>query len=125
MNAIASENDGAVNETTKAKTPQWLAMVLAVFFALFFAYDVWEALGNFVGLLNFANGLDRSLNVVGWVVLVGALVLPIALFALAFWAGRLRGPLQQIALYVAALAVSAVLYLDIFTLFGAASLIAA
>lgn len=119
---VASSTD-STPQAVSSRTPQWLAMVLAVFFGLFFAYDVWEALGNLVGIANYAAQLDGALTALGWIVLIGALVLPIALFALAFWVGHRRGPVQQIALYVAALAVSAALYLDIFTLFGPASLI--
>lgn len=122
-NEPVESSTGPTPQLERPRTPQWLAMVLAVFFGLFFAYDVWEALGNLVGIANYASQLDGALTALGWVVLIGALVLPIALFALAFWVGHRRGPLQQIALYVTALAVSAVLYLDIFTLFGPASLI--
>lgn len=116
-----------VNEQTAARprTPQWLALVIAVLFGLFFAYDVWEALGNLIGMLSLAGNLGVGLSALGWVVLIGALLLPLLLFTLAFWLGVKRGPVQQIALYLAALAVSAVLYLDIYTVFGPASLLGA
>lgn len=120
---------GAASEQRPAavrpRTPQWLAMVLAVVFGLFFAYDAWEALGNLLGMLSLADTLGLSMNALGWIVLIGALVLPVALFAVAFWAAHTRGPLQQIALYLAALAVSAAIYLDIYTVFGPASLLGA
>lgn len=118
MNAELNEQVAA-----RPRTPQWLAMVIAVLFGLFFAYDVWEALGNLLGMLSFADNLGVGLTTLGWVVLIGALSLPIILFGLAFWLGMKRGPVQQIALYLAALAVSAVLYLDIYTVFGPASLL--
>ncbi|MET0853813.1 MAG: hypothetical protein ABWY30_04235 [Microterricola sp.] len=116
----AGANEQAV---IRPRTPLWLAVVIAALFALFFAYDVWEALGNLLGMLSFADNLGVSLTALGWVVLIGALLLPIVLFGLAFWLGMKRGPVQQIALYLAALAVSAVLYLDIYTVFGPASLL--
>lgn len=108
---------------TRPRTPQWLAIVIAMLFGLFFAYDAWEALGNLIGMLSLAGNLGVTLTALGWVVLIGALILPILLFGLAFWLGMKRGPVQQIALYLAALAVSAVLYLDIYTVFGPASLL--
>ncbi len=121
MNTAADA--GADNvEPKRTRTPQWLAMVIAGFFALFFAYDVWEALGNLVGLLSIANELGLGLSGFGWAVLIAAMLLPIALFGAAFWAGFRRGPLQQLGLYLAALAVSAALYLDIYTVFGPVTL---
>ena len=121
--AGASENAPG-SSTTKSRTPQWLAMTLAVLFGLFFAYDVWEGLGNLVGMLTIANELGLGLSVLGWIVLLTAMLLPIALFGLAFWLGYKRPPLQQIALYLAALAVSAALYLGVYTVFGPVTLFA-
>lgn len=115
--------DVSQKAVARPRTPQWLALVIAVVFGLFFAYDAWEALGNLIGMLSFAGNLGVSLTALGWVVLIGALLLPILLFGLAFWLGMRRGPVPQIALYLAALAVSAVLYLDIYTVFGPASLL--
>lgn len=114
----------ATSNSAKPRTPQWLAMTFAVFFGLFFAYDVWEALGNLVGMLTIANELGLGLSVLGWVILLGAMLLPIVLFGLAFWLGYRRQPLQQIALYLVALAVSAALYLGIYTVFGPVTLFA-
>lgn len=99
-------------------------VALAVFFGLFYAYDVWEAVGNLVGLTQYAAALDSTLSSTGWVVLIAAILLPIGLFALAFVIGRRRSLAVRIALYVSGLAVSAVLYLDVVMLFGPGALIA-
>ncbi|MFC6355155.1 hypothetical protein [Luethyella okanaganae] len=106
------------------RTPLWLATTIAVFFGLSYAYDVWEAVGNLVGLSSLASGLGTTLSVFGWIVLVFALVLPIILFGLAFWLGRSRGVLAQAALYLVGLGVSATLYLDVYSVFGPGSLLA-
>ena len=101
-----------------------LRVALAVLFGLFFAYDVWEAVGNLVGLSQYAAALDTSITAVGWVLLIAAVVLPIGLFAAAFVLGRRRSLLLQAGFYLAGLAVSALLYLDIVLLLGPGALFA-
>jgi hypothetical protein len=113
-----SENVEAGNpsesiEPASAPMPFWLQVSLAVLFGLFYAYDVWEAVGNLVGLTQTAAALDATLTGATWAVLLIAIVLPIALFALAFTLGRRRGALMQAALYLLGLAVSAAWSLDI------------
>jgi magnesium-transporting ATPase (P-type) len=98
-------------------TPLWLAVTLAVLFGLFYAYDVWEALGNLIGMSTLAAHLEAGINGFGWFLLVIAIVLPLALFAAAFAFGRRRGPLVQIAFYAAGLGVSAALSMDIIAAF--------
>ena len=110
---VRSDTDG-----TRPRTPLWLAVTLAVLFGLFYAYDVFEALGNLIGISDFANQLDASINGFGWVLLVLGLVLPLVLFAIAFSLGRNRGPLAQIAFYAVGLGLSAVLSLDIIAAFA-------
>jgi hypothetical protein len=105
-------------EASRSRTPFWLAVTLAILFGLFYAYDVFEALGNLLGISDFANGLDASINGFGWVLLVLGLVLPIAIFATAFTLARQRGPLVQVAFYAVGLGLSAALSLDIIAAFA-------
>lgn len=102
----------------RAQTPLWLAATIAVFFGLFYAFDVWEALGNLLAILQSASALGVPLTAYGWVVLIGAMVLPLALFALAFWLGRNRGALAMAAFLFVGLCVSAVAYLNIIGVFA-------
>jgi hypothetical protein len=106
------------------RTPFWLEIAFAVVFGLFFAYDAWEAVGNLVGLSTYASALDTTLTPLGWVLLIAAILLPVGLFAGAFVLGRRRSPLMQVGLYLVALAVSAVLYLDLVLLLGPGALLA-
>jgi hypothetical protein len=106
------------------RVPFALELVLAVLFGLFYAYDAWEAVGNLVGLSQYASALETSITALGWVVLIGAILLPVGLFALAFVLGRRRSLLMRVAFYLAGLAVSAVLYLDIVLLLGPGALFA-
>lgn len=67
-----------------AERPGWLSWSIAVLFGLFFAYDVFEAVGNLVGIVGTANGLAVPVLPLGWVVLIGGLLLPVVAFAIAF-----------------------------------------
>jgi hypothetical protein len=111
-------------EAPVRRTPFWLEITLAIAFGLFFAYDAWEAVGNLVGIADLAGTLDTSISGLGWVVLIAAILLPVLLFAAAFLLGRRRSAVVQAALYLAGLAVSAALYLDILLMFGVGSLLA-
>ncbi|WP_430645566.1 hypothetical protein [Agromyces sp. GXS1127] len=106
------------------RTPFWLELTLAIVFGLFFAYDAWEAVGNLVGMASVASALGTTVTATGWVVLIVAVLLPVALFAIAFLIGRRRSAVLQGALYLAGLAVSAALYLDILLMFGPGALLA-
>ncbi|WP_344369628.1 bacitracin resistance protein [Agromyces tropicus] len=110
--------------THARRTPFWLELTLAIVFGLFFAYDAWEAVGNLVGMAGVAAALGTMLSTTGWIVLIGAILLPVAIFAIAFLIGRRRGAVVQAALYLAGLAVSAALYLDILLMFGPGALLA-
>ncbi|MEJ3404130.1 hypothetical protein WDJ51_05255 [Rathayibacter sp. YIM 133350] len=124
MSASVSTTESAAGSPTGARTPLWLAVTLAIVFGLFYAYDVWEAVGNLVGLAQFAAALDTTFTPVGWVVLLAGILLPVLLFAAAFVAGRRRGPLLQAAFYAVGLAVSAAWSLDILAAFGPGNILA-
>ena len=104
--------------------PVAIVIALAVLFGLFYAYDAWEAVGNLVGLAQYAAALDTSITAFGWVVLIAAILLPVGLFAGAFVLGRRSSLLVQAGFYLAGLAVSALLYLDIVLLLGPGALFA-
>ena len=118
MNATAS------NVTvTPRRTPRWLFIAIAAVFALFYAYDAWEGVGNIVGLNLAAQSLDTSLSGFGWGLLLTGVFLPVAVFALAIRLGRSRGPGMQALLLLVGLCLVAALSTDIF-MFGLGSLIA-
>ena len=110
----AADDDRSVARST---TPLWLAITIAVLFGVFYAYDVWEAVGNVVGMNVYANGLGISLTGAGWALLVTGVALPILVFGAAFWFGRRRGPLAQVVLLLAGYALVQVLAADVSALF--------
>ncbi|PPF15924.1 hypothetical protein [Rathayibacter rathayi] len=99
------------------------SLLIAVAFALFFAWDIWEAIGNLIGLRSYAALLDTDLNSTGWTVLLLALVLPVVCFVVALVLGRRRGLAARAGLLAAALCLSAVLSLDVQLILGVESLV--
>lgn len=108
----------AAEASARPATPLWLAVVIAAVTGLFYAYDVWEAVGNLVGLNLYADSLGVGLTAYGVVVLVAGVVLPFLVYAITFWLGRRRGPLGQLALFVVGYALVQVLSADVAVLFG-------
>ncbi|GGR23012.1 hypothetical protein ACFOE1_15550 [Agromyces mediolanus] len=108
----------AAEASARPATPLWLAVVIAAVTGLFYAYDVWEAVGNLVGLNLYADSLGVGLTAYGVVVLIIGVVLPFLVYAIAFWVGRRRGPLGQLALFVVGYALVQVLSADVAVLFG-------
>jgi len=108
--------------TRTRRTPGWLAATIAIFFGLFYAYSAWYGLGNLLGLNDAAAALDTSLSGFGWGLLLAGVLVPIAVFGLAFWLGRRREAGPQALLLLAGLALVSALQLDIFV-FGLGSLI--
>lgn len=108
----------AAEASARPATPLWLAVVIAAVTGLFYAYDVWEAVGNLVGLNLYADSLGVGLTAYGVVVLIIGVVLPFLVYAIAFWLGRRCGPLGQLALFVVGYALVQVLSADVAVLFG-------
>ena len=98
-------------------TPRWLAVTIIVVFGLLYAYDVWEAVGNLVGLNIQASTLGVSLSGWGIGLLLAAILVPFVVFGLASWLGRHRGPAAQALLFLVGYAVVQALTLDLTALF--------
>jgi len=108
---------------TRRRPPRWLLLTIAVLFGLFYAYDVWEAVGNLVGLNELAQSLDTQLSAFGWAVLIAGVLLPGVVYAVAYRLGRNRAfGVQALTLLVGLCAV-AVISLDIAVVFSLARLI--
>jgi hypothetical protein len=98
-------------------TPLWLAVTIAAVFGVVFAYDVWEAIGNLVGLNIYAGQLEVALTGYGVALLIVGVAVPFLVYATAFWLGRRRGPLAQVVLFLAGYALVQVLSADVAALF--------
>jgi hypothetical protein len=97
----------------------WAGLAVAVIFALFYAYDVWEAVSNVASIAGVYElfGLDPA-DAPWWLLVIGVLV-PVVVYAAALLLGRGRGPIARLLILVVGLAVVAVLSLDIVALEGA------
>ena len=112
-----AETSAEASLARRPATPLWLAVTIAVLFGVLYAYDVWEAVGNLVGLNLQASSLGITLTGLGVTLLVVALVVPFVVFGLAFWLGRRRGPIPQVALFLVGYALVQALTLDLTALF--------
>lgn len=123
VSAVGGTGAGTPASGRRSRAPVWVSATIAVFFGLFYAYDVWEAVGNLAGLNVAAQSLDTQLSGWGWVVLIFAIVMPVIVYALVSWLGRRRGPGVQALLLFVGLCVVAAVSLDIFVMFGVGRLI--
>lgn len=103
--------------------PTWLLGTVAVLFGLLYAYDVWEAVGNWIGM---AQGYAEFEQALPWAVYLASVAVPFAVFVAALLVTR-RRPVWQVALaLLVGLATVAVLALSLerlglqlyFSLFG-------
>ena len=90
----------------------WLSLVVAALFGLFYAYDIWEALGNLFNLPVAYDALGIGDRVPWWLLWVGVLVPPVA-FGIAVFLGRRRNVFAKALIFLVGLAVVAALTLGI------------
>jgi hypothetical protein len=99
----------------RAAMPTWAIAVISSLFGLFYAYAVWNAVAF---LVTQATG-PLGLNGYGWFVLLLPVVLPLAVFGVAFAIGWRRRALPFAAILLTGLALVSVFWLDIIA-YGAA-----
>ncbi len=94
----------------------WVSIVVAFLFALFYAYDVWEAVANLVALPVFYDAYGYgAANIPWWLLWVGVLI-PVVTYAVAFLAGRRHNALGHALIFAVGLAVTAALSLGVLAL---------
>jgi len=106
-----------VDDAREAKRGRygWLSLVVAALFGLFYAYDLWEALGNLFNLPVAYDALGIG-DRVPWLLLwTGVLVPPLA-FAVAVFLGRRRNVFGKALIFLVGLAVVACLTLAVLAL---------
>jgi hypothetical protein len=88
----------------------WLSLVVAALFGLFYAYDLWEALGNLFNL-PVAYGALGIGDRVPWLLLWTGVLVPPVVFAVSVLVGRRRNVLARALIFLVGLAVVAALTL--------------
>jgi len=106
-----------VTTPTRPATPLWLAVTIAALFGVLYAYDVWEAVRDLVGMTMLVGDLGVSFAGVGIGILIAALLVPLVVFGIAFWLGRRRGPIVQVVLFLAGYALVQALTLGLSAMF--------
>jgi len=91
--------------------PTWIIVALSVFFGLFYAYFVWNA----VDFLGQASRGAQPLNAYGWFVLLLAVLFPLVAFGVAFAVGWRRRWWQFALVLLTGLCLVAVFWLNILT----------
>lgn len=112
--AVGSVADDTA-QTTRGRHG-WLSLVVAFLFALFYVYDLWEAVGNLVQLpiVYDAYGYGSE-NVPWWLLWVGVLI-PLAVYVAAFIGGRRRNVAAKALIFFVGLAVVAGLSIGVLAL---------
>lgn len=87
--------------------------ILIGIFALFFAYDVWEGLGNFLGIQAQSLSLGIGISPFGWAAIVTGIFAPIVLFLGALFVTQKRRVGPTVVIFVVALTISAVIGVDL------------
>ena len=93
----------------------WLSLIVAALFGLFYAYDVWEAIGNLFGVPTEYSALGLADRTPWWLLWLGVAVPPI-IFAAAVLFGRRYNVFGKALIFVVGLAVVAALTFAIFAL---------
>jgi hypothetical protein len=92
---------GITPETSRRPRYGWGSIALAVVFGLLYAYILWAAIGD---LIELPQALGSATP---WALLVLVTILPVVVFAVAFWLGRRRVFGQRFLIFVMGLAVLA------------------
>lgn len=88
-------------------------VVLTGLFVLLIAWDVWEGVGNLLGLPAYYSALGVA-GSTPWVLLVPGVVVPVALWALGLWWGwRRESAIEAAVIYAVVLSVQATLSLSL------------
>ena len=114
-------SDTTAAAVERRKNPTWLVATIAGAFGLFYAYAVWNALGNLIQAAQLLTGL----NALGWFVWIFAALFPIVVFAAAFAIGWRRPAHHFILVMLTGLALTAVFWLNVvaYTTLNTASLL--
>lgn len=91
----------------------WLSLIVAALFGPFYAYDLWEAVGNLINLPPFYDAIGYgSENVPWWLLWIGV-ALPLVIFLAAFVVGRRRNVGVKALVFLVGLSISAGLSLGV------------
>ncbi len=100
-------------ETPAHRMPVWLLGTIMGVFGLFYAYAVWNAIGNLVQTVQFFGDAGRPLNAFGWALWIFAILFPVIVYVLAFWLAHRRHAGHAVLIMLTGLGLVAVFWLDL------------
>ncbi|WGD38253.1 hypothetical protein [Lysinibacter sp. HNR] len=86
--------------------------IVSILFFFFYAFAVFAALGNLIGVTQIANVLGANISFVGWIVLIIGIVFPPIIFGLGVWLGRKRSVLSRALVLLAGLGLVAIVMIN-------------
>lgn len=90
-----------------ARTPTWILVAVGGFFALFYAYALWQAVGNTI------QAAQIGLNALGWFIWIFAILFPVVSFAVSFALSYRRGVAVYTLVLLTGLGLVAVFWLNV------------
>ncbi|MBW9118621.1 bacitracin resistance protein [Microbacterium trichothecenolyticum] len=105
--------DAAVPAARRGRTPTWLVAAISGVIGLFYAYAVWNAVGNLVATLGVFAAAGLTLNAFGWFIWIFAAVFPLLVWGGAFAIGYRRAPHELLLVMLTGLALVAVFWLNV------------
>ena len=94
----------------------WLSLVVAFLFALFYVYDLWEAVGNLIQLPAVYEAYGFGSEKVPWWLLWIGVLIPLAVYVVAFVGGRRRTVFGKALIFLVGLALVAGLSIGVLAL---------
>lgn len=105
--------DAAASAPSKGRAPTWLVATISGFVGLFYAYAVWNAIGNLIETIGFYGEAGMSLTVLGWVVWIFAALFPLLVWGSAFALAYRRAAHELFLVMITGLALVAVFWLNV------------
>lgn len=105
--------DAAASRPPARRAPRWLVVAISAIAGLFYAYAVWNAVGNLVLTIADLGAVGMSLNALGWFVWIFAGIFPLLVWAAAFALGFRRPAHELLLLMLTGLGLVAVFWLNV------------
>ena len=112
---MTDSNNVDERQDTRARL-RWPGLAVAIVFGLLYAYDLWEAVNNAIELPKQYAALEVlgvEVGEVPWTLIIANMLIPPAIYLLAFVMGLRRALFGKVVLFALGLALVAVLTLDI------------
>jgi hypothetical protein len=91
--------------------------IVAVVFAIFYAFDIFEALSNLIGVLQAYGDAGVALPTTALLTILGQIAAPIIVFVLVLWGTRRARAGSSVLVFLVGFALVAVITLDLQSMF--------